>query len=118
MLLSLHLENLRFFAHHGLFDEEKLLGNHFELNIILDFHSDKTIITDINDTINYASVYELAKKEMLIPRELLETFLTELAQKIKMQFPPVVHIKMSLYKLSMPIINFEGKIGVSIEQRF
>ncbi|MCH5688061.1 dihydroneopterin aldolase [Niabella sp. W65] len=67
------------------------------------------MITEINQTINYAAIYELAKSEMMQPRELLETFLSDLAEKIKRQFPELVKLKMSLYKLQMPLTNFQGE---------
>ncbi|WP_346239046.1 dihydroneopterin aldolase [Niabella insulamsoli] len=118
MLITLHLEKLQFFAQHGLYEEEKKLGNEFELNIWLSFHTTQTVITDLDETINYAEVYELAKAAMLQPRELLETFLSDLAEKLKTRFPQLVKIKMSLYKLQMPLANFQGKIGVEIEKEY
>jgi len=39
MLITLHLEKLQFFAYHGLYEEEKKLGNEFELNISASFFS-------------------------------------------------------------------------------
>jgi dihydroneopterin aldolase len=118
MLITLHLEKLQFFAYHGLYEEEKKLGNEFELNISASFFSTQPVITEINQTINYAAIYELAKSEMMQPRELLETFLSDLAEKIKRQFPELVKLKMSLYKLQMPLTNFQGRIGVEIEKEY
>lgn len=117
-MITLHLEKLHFFAHHGMYDEEKKLGNDFELNITLSFIPENDIIRHFDETINYAAVYELAKAEMLQPRELLETFVTQLAEKIKQQFPQVVQVAISLYKLSMPLTNFEGKVGVALQRNF
>ena len=118
MLVTLHLEKLKFFAYHGLYEEEKKLGNEFELNISVSFPSEKNIIKHLDDTINYAAIYELAKSEMLQPRELLETYLSELAEKIKTAYPDIRKLSMSLYKLQMPITNFEGRIGVEIEKEY
>lgn len=118
MLITLHLEKLQFFAYHGLYEEEKKLGNEFELNISASFFSTQSVITEIDRTINYASIYELAKTEMMHPRELLETFLSDLADKLKKQFPEIVKLKMSLYKVQMPLHHFRGRIGVEIEKEY
>ncbi len=118
MLVTLHLEKLHFFAHHGIYEEEKKLGNEFELNISLSFTAPKPTITHIDETINYAHIYAMAKAEMPEPRELLETYLSQLAEKIKTAYPQIVKLKMSLYKLKMPITNFEGRIGVEIEKTY
>src|SRR5690606_5940338 len=101
-----------------LYEEEKKLGNEFELNISVSFYSTQPVITAIDQTINYAVIYDLAKAEMLQPRELLETFLSQLAEKIKDQFAEVTKLKMSLYKLQMPITGFRGRIGVTIEKEY
>jgi|SRR5690606_10817431 len=118
MLTTLHLEKLKFFAYHGLYEEERKLGNEFELNISVSFFSTHPVIRDIDQTINYAAIYELVKIEMTHPCALLETFLTELAEKIKNQFPQVAKLKMSLYKLHMPLANFQGRVGVEIEKEY
>ncbi|MFT4094422.1 MAG: dihydroneopterin aldolase [Niabella sp.] len=118
MLITLHLEKLKFFAYHGIYEEEKKLGNEFELNISVSFLSTKPVVEHIDETINYADVYALVKTEMLQPRELLETFLSQLAKKIKEAYPAIVKLKMSLYKLQMPITGFEGRIGIEIEKEY
>ncbi len=118
MLITLHLDKLKFFAYHGVHEEEKLLGNEFELNISASFFSTKPVIESIDDTINYAEIYALAKSEMLQPRELLETFLSQLAEKIREAYPQLVKLKMSLYKLQMPLTNFDGRIGVELEKEY
>ena len=76
------------------------------------------MVESIDDTINYAEIYALAKSEMLQPRELLETFLSQLAEKIRQAYPQVVKLKMSLYKLQMPLTNFDGRIGVELEKEY
>ena len=118
MVVTLHCSNLRFYAYHGLYEEEKKVGNEFELNISASFRTANSHIKDIKETINYAAIYELAQSEMLKPRELLETFLCELAQKIKATYPEIVKLRMSMYKLQMPLSHFQGRIGVEIEQDY
>ncbi|KAF0240924.1 MAG: hypothetical protein FD183_885 [Chitinophagaceae bacterium] len=73
--MQIHLNDLRFFAYHGLYAEEKQLGNYFELNIDIQYTPIHLPITDINDTVNYAAVFELVSKRMAIPTPLLHNFL-------------------------------------------
>lgn len=118
MLITLHLHQLNFFAYHGVHPEEKLLGNEFELNISVSFFSTHSTINHIDETIDYSAIYTIVKAEMLQPRELLETFLSQLAEKIKETYPQITRLVMSLYKLQMPINNFKGRIGVEIEKDY
>ncbi|MBO9620356.1 MAG: dihydroneopterin aldolase [Niabella sp.] len=117
-LITIRFEQLRFFAYHGLYAGEKKAGNEFEMNLAVSFSAAEGIISHIHDTLNYATIYDMIKKEMQQPRELLETFLTELAELLKTQFPQIKHLQMSLYKLTVPIENFSGRVGVELERTF
>lgn len=114
--ITIHLKNLRFFAFHGLYGEEKQNGNEFELDVSISFHRPDAAILQINDTINYASVFEIISSEMQKPCELLETFLNELAQILKKSFPQINHIVLTIYKLTAPIPGLNGKIGVQLNE--
>ncbi len=113
-MLTIRLEKLRFFAYHGLFDLEKKIGNEFEVNCTLSIDNESVVIEDISQTINYAEIYALIKCEMTQPRLLLETFLTETAERIKKTYPLVKNIKINIYKITAPIEHFDGKIGVEL----
>jgi len=113
-MLTIRLERLKFFAYHGLFDLEKKIGNEFEVNCTLTIGSEPVVIEDFSQTINYTEIYSLIKCEMAQPRLLLETFLTESAEKIKKTFPRVKNIKINIYKITVPIEGFDGKIGVEL----
>jgi dihydroneopterin aldolase len=114
MLITICFEKLRFFAFHGLYEEEKKSGNEFEMDIKISFSPEKNMITDIDETINYATVFELIREEMQHPRELLETFLAELAEKFKLQYPAINNVEMKLYKLTAPISEMKGRVGVQL----
>lgn len=116
--LTIHLKNLHFFAYHGLYDLEKKNGNEFELDVAISFRHAEGIIRHIDDTINYASVYEIINVEMQKPRELLETFLDELAQLLKSSFPRILNVDLTLYKLTAPIEELKGKVGVQLRRDF
>jgi dihydroneopterin aldolase len=112
-LMTVELHNLLFFAYHGLHEEEQKTGNQFRVDLAVTYESPETIETDISETINYAGLYALVKKQMLIPAGLLETLAMTIAQKIKDQHPQIKKIAISIAKLHPPIAGFRGKVGVS-----
>lgn len=114
----IHLSGMRFFAYHGLYEEEKLKGNEFEMNVSLSFVQPDTAISHISHTINYAAVYEIIQQEMATPHELLETFLQQLAEVLKSAFPQITDIDMTLYKLTAPIKNLSGRVGVQLRKNY
>jgi dihydroneopterin aldolase len=117
-LVTIELKELRFFAFHGLYSEEKKTGNEFEMNLSVAFHPGSGTITGIADTVNYAALYELMRSEMQQPRELLETVVMELAEKIHAGWPSVKKIDIGLTKLQAPIEKFTGKVGVRYTKEY
>lgn len=112
-MLQIHLKNLSFFAYHGIYSEERKLGNYFEVNIDI-WHQPSTLtVLHMKDTIDYVRVYELVKQRMAKPTSLLETVVTEIAQSVLVEFSLATKIFISIDKLCPPILNFEGSVGVS-----
>ena len=110
--LTIELSNLRFFAKHGLFEEEQKIGNAFEVDLFVSYDPGAELIDELSETVNYASLYELLKTEMQKPRELLETFVMETTDLLHSTYPSIKKIEISLSKLNPPIATFTGKVGV------
>lgn len=104
MKTVIELKNMRFFAHHGVFSQETVVGNEFMVNLRIDADFSKACKTDnIEDTINYASVYELVKSEMLKPSRLMENAAYRILERIKSSFPQIVHLEVRIAKMNPPV---------------
>ena len=55
---------------------------------------------------------------MAIPTGLLETVTQELTQEIKMNFPLVRSVSISIRKKYPPIVSIEGSVGVSYKKEY
>lgn len=117
-LITIELKQLRFFAFHGLYPEEKKSGNEFEISIAVTRSNKSVVITELSETLNYADLYELVKKEMKKPRALLETLAMELVQLIHLSFEGVKKVDIEVYKLHLPIKRFSGTAGVRYSKSF
>ena len=113
-MLSIQLNNLSFFAYHGLYEEERINGNDFIVNAIIKFYPTKKIDI-ITETIDYVSIYELIERRMQIATPLLETIVMELGEAILEKFPLVDSVIIDLTKQKPPIHNFNGTVGVKFE---
>ena len=116
-MITIHLHHLIFFAFHGLHEEEKILGNEYEVNAEVSIDALQTI-TRLEQTVDYATIYEIIKKRMAIPTGLLETVTQELTQEIKMNFPLVRSVSISIRKKYPPIVSIEGSVGVSYKKEY
>lgn len=104
------LTNVRFFAYHGFYPEEQLLGNEFFLDIVC-FMADIAGKNDnLTNTVNYESLYQLARQEMAKPRKLLETVVENLLSTIKGQFTAVTEVEIRLRKSNPP---FGGDLAIA-----
>lgn len=110
--MTIQLNQLRFFAKHGLYAEELKTGNEFEINLTVDHVPVEGIITDLSATVNYVKLYELVKGRMQQPTALLETVAMEITDAIFAAFPSVTKTELSITKLHPPIVGFTGNVGV------
>jgi dihydroneopterin aldolase len=117
-MVSIHLDKLCFNSFHGVHEEERILGNEYIVDCIIDFYEKEEVILHIDDTINYVTVYEIIKKRMAIPTQLLETVVMQIGSEIYESFPQVKSINISLTKLHPPIEAIQGSVGVRWHKEF
>lgn len=111
------IENAIFYGHHGLFEEETIVGGRFEVNLEMELDFSKAVAADdIDGTINYAAVHELIKAEMAKPSKLIEHLAGRIIKAIKETFPKVKKLKLKISKLNPPISGEVGKVSVLIEE--
>ncbi|HMU10632.1 MAG TPA: dihydroneopterin aldolase [Ferruginibacter sp.] len=116
-MVTIQLKNLLFFSHHGIHEEEKILGNEFEVNAELSFEADDHI-DSLEQTINYASVYDIIRQRMTIPTGLLETVTQDIARQVHAFDSRILSITVSIEKKNPPIPGMEGSVGVTFRKDF
>jgi len=112
--LTIHLHNLMFHAFHGLYEEEQKNGNNFVVNVDIEMDNDG-MITDLQQTVNYAEVFQVIHQRMLQATPLLETIVQELSQSIHLLDKKISSVSITIKKLSPPIENFVGEVGVTYQ---
>lgn len=110
----IRISDMEFYAFHGCFAEERKIGTHFKVDIALTVDTAKAQRTDdINDTVNYLSVYQVIKAQMKESSNLLEHVADRIAEAVLLEFAGVKVVELKVSKLNPPL---GGKIGaVSVE---
>lgn len=109
------LDNLRFFAHHGVGEQETLAGNEFTVSLKLKVDIRRAMQTDeVTDTVNYADVYEAVRAEMMIPSKLLEHVCGRIVKRLFDTFPTVESIDLKLSKRNPPMGADLDAAGVEV----
>ena len=98
------LENIKIYAYHGVFEQETRVGNYFIVNLKLELDLSKAVDSDnLEDTISYADVYDIVKREMQIPSKLIEHAAGRIAKALKDNFVTLNTVEIKLSKLNPPM---------------
>lgn len=116
-MITILLKDLEFFSHHGVYEEEKILGNSFVVNVSISFNAVEKI-SSIHQTINYVSIYEIIKSKMNVPVALLETLAQDIADEIYTCDKRLQAIFVSIEKKNPPMLNIKGSVSVNYEKQF
>ncbi len=117
-MVTIHLHKLIVHGPHGLYEEERKVVNTFEVNLDVLYEENNARFNSLDDTISYDRLYEIVKQTMQEPVPLLEKICLEIIQKIRTVYPVSREINVSVFKLKVPMENFEGRVGVAINRKF
>lgn len=105
---------MEFHAFHGVMEHENQLGNTFLVSIRMEINTEIAGKTDdLHDTLNYQSVYNVVKNEMIISSKLIEHIGQRILDSVFNKFPEIETLEVKLSKLNPPL---GGKVeSVSVE---
>lgn len=110
------IEGIEFFAYHGCFKEEQVIGTKFRIDLFLEVDTSTAEKSDhLKDTVNYQSVFQLVKKEMETPSKLLEHVGRRILDRIKQEFNTVEHARIKIRKLNPPLGGKMDFVSLEIE---
>lgn len=110
------LVGAHFYAYHGYYPEEQELGNEFIIDICVAFDRDDHETADeLQYTVNYEQLYRIAKTEMQQPRKLLETVAESMLHRVRIDFPFVSNIEVSVTKHNPPFGGDRAKARVALK---
>ena len=116
-MFNIHLQQLKFHGHHGILDEETLIGNNFEVSVTVNFIA-KGPIESLSDTVNYVELHHIIKEIFHRPVKLLETLAEEICDHLHQYDNRIKRVEISINKLNPPINNFTGTVGVSLSKDY
>lgn len=112
----IEINDMRFYAHHGCFEEERLIGTHFRVDLALHTDTTKSEMSDnIADTVNYLEVYQVVKQQMETPSHLLEHVARRIGEAVMVQFAAVDDVTVKVSKLNPPLGGQMQSVSVSVE---
>lgn len=110
--MKVGLEGIKFYAHHGYYEEETVIGNHYILDVTVetDF-SAASQADDLTQTVNYEKIYQTCSEVMAKNVKLLETISEQIIDSLKLQYPEIRKIIVRIQKLNPP---FGGDVHAAV----
>ena len=109
---------MKFHAYHGCFDFEKRDGNTFLVSVEMDLDTDISGKTDnLEDTLNYQEVYDVVKREMEIPSNLIEHVGQRILDALINEFPKLKSVTVKLSKLNPPLGGDVESVSIEISKK-
>jgi dihydroneopterin aldolase len=102
------LENLEFFAYHGMYDFEKISGGKFRVDVVLtENKTDKQSFDKLEDVLDYEKVFAIVKTEMEKPRDFIEAVAQSIINQLKTDYNHLENITVKITKYN-PAGKFDG----------
>jgi dihydroneopterin aldolase len=101
---TISIEGMEFFAYHGCFKEEQVIGTKFSIDLFMEVDTAAAEQSDqLDDTVNYQAVYQVVKQEMDSKSNLLEHVGRRVLEGIRTAFPQVESARIKIKKLNPPL---------------
>ncbi len=114
-MATIRIEGMDFFAYHGCFTEESIIGTRFEVDLTVNVDVEQAEISDdLHQTVNYLNLYDTVKKEMEIRSNLLENVARRILNSIKQKFPTITRTEIKISKLNPPIGGKADRVSVTL----
>jgi len=109
------IEGMEFYAYHGCFKEEKIIGTGFMVDLCFNTNTTDAERSDnLLETVNYLEVYQTVKKEMEISSNLLEHISRRILMAVQHKFPQVEWAKVKIQKLNPPLGGKMKSVSVTL----
>jgi len=110
------LEGMEFYARHGYYEEERVIGNKYSVDVTLDLDFSEAASDDkLEGTVNYERVYEIVQNVMSIDANLLEHLAGKMIKALRDNFGHINHVKVKISKYNPPIKGLCQKATVELD---
>jgi 7,8-dihydroneopterin aldolase/epimerase/oxygenase len=114
---KLILKGMEFYAFHGYYSEETKIGGNYSVDLELYTNLSQAAASDnLEDTVNYAAIYDLIKGEMQVPSKLIEHVAGRILKKILLEYKEINGVRIIVNKLNPPLGGKLHSASVELEK--
>ncbi len=113
----IQIENMEFYAFHGHYKEEQIVGNRFLVDLTIE--TDMSIPSksdNLKDAVNYQRAYQIVKTEMEKKSHLLENIAGRILDALYSEMKGIKKATIKVSKLNPPIGGRIGSVSIVMEK--
>ena len=100
----IYVRHLRLYVYHGVLPQEQRVGGEYDVDLRVHYVITRAMESDdVADTINYAELCQIVKREMAVPSKLLEHVAGRIGRAVFEAFPEATALELSLTKINPPM---------------
>lgn len=113
----IEIESMEFYAYHGCFAEEKVVGNKFIVDLTLEADCAKASETDnLQDAVNYQHAYNIVKREVAVPSNLLEHVCRRILDGLYAEMTGIGRATVRVRKMNPPMGGQMRSVSVTLSR--
>ena len=113
----IQIENMEFYAFHGHFREEQIVGNKFLVDLTLETEMSVASKSDnLKDAVNYQKAYQIVKAEMEKKSYLLENIAGRILDALYSEMTGIKKATVRVSKMNPPVGGRIGSVSVVMEK--
>lgn len=114
--MRIEVTGQRLYAFHGCLSEEARIGSQYEVNLMVDVSDERSARSDrLDETVDYVLLARIAREEMAVRADLLETVVARIGERILREAPAAHWAQVRVAKLSPPIDADVERVTVQME---
>ena len=113
----IHIENMEFYAFHGHYREEQIVGNRFIVDLTIETDMSVPSKSDNHrDAVNYQKAYQIVKEQMEKKSYLLENIAGRILDALYSEMQDIKKATVKVSKMNPPMGGKIGSVSVVMEK--
>lgn len=111
------IEQMEFYAFHGHYKEEQIVGNRFLLDLEIETDMTEAAATDqLEHAVNYQQAYKIVKQEMKKKSKLLENIASRILDALYREMDGIIEAKITIRKMNPPMGGQIKSVNVTMKR--
>jgi len=113
----IEIEGMEFYAYHGHYEEERIVGNRFLLDLKIEAECETSAKSDnIKDAVNYQVAYKIIREQMLEKSHLLENIAQRILDALYENMHGIKKATIKVRKMNPPMGGQIKSVSVTLSK--